>query len=369
MRPSPVAQLERDVIVAPFFAARRAAHKNQGTNIMKAWEIQSADGIDALTLADRPDPAPGPGQVRVKVRASLLNYRDLMTVIDPVSRAIAYPRIPNSDGAGEITAVGDGVESVKVGDRVAGSFFQRWPGGKITPDAMASALGGGLDGMMASDALLAAGGVVKIPDHLSFEEAATLPCAALTAWNGLVTQGGVQAGETVLIIGTGGVSIFALQFAKMHGAVPIVISSSDEKLARAAAMGAAQTINYREFPDWDAKVLEATEGRGVDHVVEVGGAGTLEKSLNAIAVAGKIAVIGVLAKGAANTQMINRKSVSLTGIYVGNNEMFDAMNRAIASHQMKPVVDRVFDFEDARAAYHCMRDAGHFGKIVVRAPE
>ena len=204
---------------------------------------------------------------------------------------------------------------------------------------MASALGGGLDGMMVSDALLAAGGVVKIPDHLSFEEAATLPCAALTAWNGLVTQGGVQAGETVLIIGTGGVSIFALQFAKMHGAVPIVISSSDEKLARAAAMGAAQTINYREFPDWDAKVLEATEGRGVDHVVEVGGAGTLEKSLNAIAVAGKIAVIGVLA------------------------------NRAIASHQMKPVVDRVFDFEDARAAYHCMRDAGHFGKIVVRAPE
>jgi NADPH:quinone reductase-like Zn-dependent oxidoreductase len=335
---------------------------------MRAYEIRGDDGIDGLALTERPAPAPGPGQVLVRLRASALNYRDLATIEDPLSRNLSLPLVPNSDGAGEVVALGPGVTGFEPGERVAGCFFQRWTGGPITSEVMASALGGALDGVLAEQVVLDQAGLVRVPEHLSFEEAATLPCAALTAWNALVEQGRVKAGDTVLLLGTGGVSIFALQFAVLHGARVIVTSSSDDKLARARALGAWQTINYRTTPDWDAAVLELTEGRGVDQVIEVGGPGTLERSIQAARIGGFIAVIGILTgvAGQINPTPIMRKSLRVQGIYVGSRSMFQAMNRAIAAHRLQPVIDRSFAFEEARAAFHHLRAAGHFGKIVVR---
>ena len=332
---------------------------------MKAWEIVSDGGIDALNLAERPSPEPGHGEVLVRMRASSLNYRDLMTVQDPVSRGLPYPRVPNSDGAGEVLAVGPGVSRFKPGDRVAGCFFQRWDDGDITADGMASALGGAMDGVLAEEVVLAERGLVAIPDHMTFAEGATLPCAALTAWNGLVERGGLMAGETVLCIGTGGVSIFALQIAVMFGARAVVISSSDQKLARAREMGAWATVNYRSTPEWQEAVLEATGGQGVDHVVEVGGAGTLPRSIASTRVAGHIALIGVLTGGEINPTLIFRNSLRVHGIYVGSRAMFERMNRAFGAAELRPVVDRTFAFEEAREAFHHLKAAGHFGKMVV----
>jgi len=332
---------------------------------MQAYEIVGEGGIDALALNDRATPTPGPGEVLVQVRASSLNYRDLLTVSDPGPRGLAYPRIPNSDGAGEVLAVGTGVERFQPGDRVAGCFFQRWSAGEITADGMASALGGALDGVLAEQVVLSADGLVPLPDNLSFAEGACLPCAALTAWHALIEKGRLKAGETVLLLGTGGVSVFALQFAAMHGARAIVTSSSEAKLERARAMGAWQTINYREVPDWDRQVTALTDGVGVDHVVEVGGAGTLERSIDAVRVAGHIALIGVLTGGQVNPVHLMRKSIRLNGIYVGSRQMFEAMNRAIAHHRMTPVIDARFPFAEARAAFYAMQSAGHFGKIVI----
>ena len=332
---------------------------------MKAFEIVSPDGIDALHLAERDDPVAGPGQVVVRLRASAINFRDLATVRDPEPRGIPYPTIPNSDGAGEVVAIGEGVTRVAPGDRVMGTFFQRWVDGPITADAMASAMGGAIDGVLAELAVLSEDGVVAIPEHLSFEEAATLPCAALTAWHAVSELGAVGKDDTVLLLGTGGVSIFALQFAVARGAKVIHTSSSAEKLARVVELGAAHTINYRETPDWDAAVLDATDGRGVDLVVEVGGAGTLQKSVEAVRIGGRIGLIGVLTGGEINPTPVMHKSVRLQGIYVGSRRMFEDMNRAIAEHRLRPVIDQTFDFEDARAAYHHMAGATHFGKIVV----
>jgi NADPH:quinone reductase-like Zn-dependent oxidoreductase len=332
---------------------------------LRAYEIVSPDGIDTLTLADRPSPEPGHGEVLVRMRASSVNYRDLVTVEDPGPRNISYPRVPNSDGAGKVIAVGSGVTEFAPGDRVAGCFFRRWIDGPITADAMASALGGALDGVLAEEVVFPADGVVRIPDHLSYEQAATLPCAGLTAWHALVEKGGVKAGETVLLLGTGGVSIFALQFAAMHGARVIITSSSDEKLDRARALGAWETINYRQTPDWEARVRELTDGEGVDHVVEVGGAGTLEKSVASARIGGHVALIGILTGGVMNPVGIMRGSLRMNGIYVGSRAMFTAMNDAIAANKLAPVIDHVVAFEDARQAYHDMRAAGHFGKIVI----
>ena len=264
---------------------------------MKAYEIQGDGGIDALALVERPSPEPGPGQIKVRVRANSLNYRDLNTVRYPERMGLAFPRVPNSDGAGEVIALGEGVAEFKPGDRVAGCFFQDWAAGEVTPGAMASAMGGAVDGMAAEEVLLNERGAVAVPDHLSLEEAATLPCAALTAWHALVVKGGLKAGDTVLLLGTGGVSVFALQFAVMMGARAIVTSKSDEKLERAKAMGAWATVNYEATPDWAKAVREITGGRGVDHVVEVGGAGTLEASIEAVRLGGHIALIGVLTMG------------------------------------------------------------------------
>jgi len=333
---------------------------------MKAYEIISDEGIDALALGERPQPAPGPGQVLVRLRASSINYRDLLNILDPPARGIAYPRIPNSDGAGEVVEVGPGVTRFQPGDRVAGCFFQRWPAGGITSEAMASALGGPVDGLLAEYAVLEEQGAVAIPEHLSFEEASTLPCAALTAWHILVEMGQIKAGDTVLTLGTGGVSIFALQFAVQQGARVVATSSSDDKLARARELGAWQTINYRSTPDWEQSVLELTGGRGADVVVEVGGAGTLEKSIQAVRVGGRIGLVGVLTGGRIDPTSVMRRSIRLQGIYVGSREMFEAMNRAIAAGGLKPVIDRSFGFDDARAAYHYMQSGGHFGKIVIK---
>lgn len=332
---------------------------------MRAYEIVSDAGIDALQLAERPSLTPGHGEVLVKMQASSLNYRDLMTVRDPAGRNLPYPRIPNSDGAGEVLAVGPGVSQFQPGDRVAGCFFQRWEDGDITPDGMASALGGAIDGVLAEEVVLSERGLVQIPAHLSYAEASTLPCAALTAWNALVEKGRLTAGETVLLIGTGGVSIFGLQIARMLGARSIILSSSDEKLGRAKALGAWGTVNYRTTPEWQHAVLEMTEGRGVDHVVEVGGAGTLPRSIASTRVAGHLALIGVLTGGEINPALIFRNSLRVSGIYVGSRAMFERMNRAFAAAETRPVLDRTFAFEEARAAFHHLQAAGHFGKVVV----
>jgi len=332
---------------------------------MKAWEIRSADGIDALHLAERPEPKPLPGQVLVQVKANSLNFRDLATVLDPLPRGFPLPRIPNSDGAGEVIAVGERVARWKVGDRVAGCFFQRWPDGDIDAAGNASALGGALDGMLAERVALEEDGVVRVPEHLSYEEAATLPCAALTAWNALVERGRLKAGETVLILGTGGVSVFALQLCTMMGARAIVTSSSDAKLEKAKAMGAWATVNYARTPEWDAEATKLTGGRGVDHVVEVGGAGTLPRSLNATRISGHVALIGVLTGGQINPAPILRKSIRVSGIYVGSRRMFEDMNRAVARAGLKPAIDRSFPFAEAPAAFHHLKGASHFGKVTI----
>lgn len=339
---------------------------------MKAIAIQNRFGLDSLQPLDLPTPTPGPGQVLVRVKAASLNYRDLMTVTGHYNPKQPLPLVPLSDGAGDVVAVGEGVERVKVGDRVAGTFFQNWVSGAPSKQAGWSSLGGPLPGMLAEYALLQGDGVVSLPKHLSYEEAATLPCAALTAWNALVVQGQVKAGDSVLVQGTGGVSIFALQFALLAGARVIITSSSDAKLERAKTLGAHETINYRTTPEWDKRVLELTDGQGVNHVVEVGGAGTLPKSLNAAAYEGHVSIIGVLTGVTAqdfDVIPILRKSLHVQGIYVGSREMFEEMNRAIALHKLKPVIDRTFAFTESQAAISTLEGASHFGKIVIRIGE
>lgn len=334
---------------------------------MRAWEIINGGGIDSLNLATRDPAMPGPGQVRVKMNANSVNYRDLTTIEDPVTRKLPFPTVPNSDGAGVISAVGEGVDW-KEGDRVTSCFFEDWTAGEISAAAMASALGGARQGVLAEEVILSARGVIATPEHLSDTEAATLPCAALTAWHALTLPSPVKAGETVLLLGTGGVSVFAQQFCSIMGARTIVTSSSDAKLARMKALGANQTINYSDTPDWDAAVLEMTGGVGVDRVVEVGGPGTFDKSVNAVRVGGIVGLIGILTgmAGQAAPTAIMRKSVTIRGIYVGSRAMFAEMNRAIEAHGLKPVIDQTFAFEDAKAAYHTMRAAGHFGKLAIK---
>jgi NADPH:quinone reductase-like Zn-dependent oxidoreductase len=335
---------------------------------MQAWTIPSF-GIDQLKLSGHPEPTLGAGQVVVAIKAVSLNYRDLMMVKGQYNPKLAMPRVPCSDAAGEVVAIGPGVTRVAVGDKVCAIFMQRWLAGPIDDAAARSALGGEIDGVLAERVLLTEDGVVKYPAHLTPEEASTLPCAALTAWNALA-EGGLRAGETVLVQGTGGVSIFALQIAKAFGARVLITSSSDEKLAQAMKMGAAAGVNYRTMPDWDKWVKTQTGGVGVDHVVEVGGAGTLEKSFKAVRTGGRIALIGVLSgAGLVNPIPILMRSLSVRGIFVGSRNMFLEMNRAFDLHQIRPVIDRVFAFADFPAALKHLESATHFGKIVVRVAE
>ncbi len=335
---------------------------------MRAIEIQNQFGLDSLTLTERPDPQPQTGQVVIKLLAASLNYRDLMMVRGQYNPRQPLPLIPLSDGVGEVVAIGEGVTRVKVGDRVAGNFTQRWVSGEPTRDKLTSSLGGPLDGMLAEFAGLREEGVVPIPSYLTDEEAAALPCAAVTAWHALIERGGLKAGETVLVQGTGGVSIFALQFAKMAGAEVIITSSSNDKLEHARELGATYCINYNETPEWDKRVKQITGGVGVDHVIEVGGAGTIAKSLRAVRVGGHIAVIGVLSGNSLDFNLIPllMQNLRVQGVLVGNREMFEAMLRAMDLHNLKPIIDRVFPFVEARAAFDYMASGEHFGKICIR---
>ena len=333
---------------------------------MKQWQI-SAFGLEFLNLIEKDSTPPGPGQVQVGIRAISLNYRDLMVVQGRYNPRLAMPRVPCSDGAGEVLAVGPGVTQWKPGDRVAGIFMQQWFAGPPLAAYAKSALGGDIDGMLATEITLPESGLVRIPGHLSYQEAATLPCAAVTAWNALFTAADTQPGHTVLILGTGGVSIFALQFAKMAGARVLGTSSSDEKLERAKTLGLDAGFNYRTNPDWEKWAHEQTSGEGVDLVIDIGGAGILPRAFRALRHGGTVAQIGVLA-GASDTldvRPILSKQLKIHGIYVGSRANFTAMNKAIAQSQLKPVIDSVFPFDEAPAALHHMEAAGHFGKIVI----
>jgi NADPH:quinone reductase-like Zn-dependent oxidoreductase len=334
---------------------------------MRTCEVQGSFGFDHLVAADRPTPEPGPGQVLLRMRAASLNYRDILTVRGHYNPRQPLPLIPCSDGAGVVEAVGDGVQRVAVGDRVATAFSQTWIAGPPSLEKLRGTLGGPLDGTLAEFMVLDAGGVVPVPDSLSDVEAASLPCAALTAWSALVEQGGVTAGQTVLVQGTGGVSIFALQIATMIGARVIATSSSDDKLERVRRLGAWQTINYRDEPSWGKAARRLTGGEGVDHVVEVGGAGTLEQSLKAVRVGGTVSVIGVLSGITSELSIIPllMSQLRLQGILVGSREGFERMLRAMEAHQLRPVVDRVFPLDEAREAFDYMASGAHLGKVCI----
>ena len=333
---------------------------------MKAYRIDSPDGLDSLKQMDLPQPAAGPGEILVRVRACSLNYRDLSMPHGGYPRNDKSPLIPLSDGAGEVAAVGPGVTEFAEGDRVAGCFFQDWEDGDVTDDQMGTALGGGLDGMLAEYVVLRQRGAVKMPAGYSFEQAACLPCAAVTAWQAL-TLAGLKPGDTILTLGTGGVSIFALQLAKAAGARVIITSSSDEKLERARALGADETINYKTTPDWDKAARKLTGGVGVDNVIEVGGVGTLRQSFKAARVSGTVSLIGVLTGRAEspNPLIVMRNRLTLRGIYVGSRRMFLDLNRAVEVNGVEPVIDKVFPFGQARQAFEHLQAGKHFGKIVI----
>jgi len=337
---------------------------------VKVYELHSKPGLDSLTRAERADPRPGAGQVLIRMRAWSLNFRDLSVARGTYGGGgtAASGLIPLSDGVGEVIETGAGVTRVKPGDRVAGIFMQGFIAGGVTAEALRTALGGAIDGMLAEYVVLSEQGVVRVPAHLSDEEAATLPCAAVTAWNALVREARVKAGDTVVLLGTGGVSVFALQFAKVLGARVILTSSSDQKLEIARKLGADETVNYKAQPDWDKAVVERTDGRGADVVVEVGGAGTLDKSLAAVRVGGTVCLIGVLTGvgGPVSTASILRRHVRLQGIYVGSREMFEEMNRAISQHRLRPWIGKTFAFDDARAAYDYLAGSTHTGKVAIR---
>jgi NADPH:quinone reductase-like Zn-dependent oxidoreductase len=336
---------------------------------MKAYEIKHEGGTGRLNLVERPKPEPGPGQVLIRVRAVSLNYRDLLNVTGRMGAGSKPGLIPLSDGAGEIAEVGQGVTRVRVGDRVAGIFTPPWISGKMGPGMFECSLGAGkTDGMLREYALLDQTAVVHIPEHLSFEEAATLPCAAVTAWNALVPVGHVAAGETVVVQGTGGVSIFGLQFARMCGARVIATTGSEEKIAHLRELGAAEVINYKTTPEWGRRVMELTGRQGADHILDVGGAGTLVQALQSIRSDGFITVIGLLSGvgGEINPLGILFRGAHVVGIRVGSRDMFEDMNRAISVARMHPVIDRVFPFEEATAALDHLASGKHFGKVCIR---
>lgn len=333
---------------------------------MKVMEVAGGWGFDYLRQGERSDPEPGPGEIVIRMKAASINYRDFLMVQGGYgSRAGPLPLIPLSDGVGVVEAVGPGVERVKVGDRVCPTFFQSWLAGPPSAERFSAPLGGPLPGVMQELMLLLAEGVVHAPAHLTDAQAATLNCAGLTAWSAVVTQGDVKPGDAVLVQGTGGVSMFALQFAKLRGAQVIATSSSDAKLAKARALGADWTINYRETPEWGKKARALTDGRGVDLVVEVGGAGTLRESLRATRIGGTIALIGVLSGASSDLNLAHvvMQNIRLQGVTVGSLEMFEEMARAVAAHKLVPAVDeRIFPWTALREALEALPMGLHFGK-------
>ena len=345
-------------------------------NFRLLWQInrmrqyllrKGSTDMSSLELLERDLPAPGPGQLLIRMHAASLNFRDHAIVTgNYFGGVLKRDTVPLSDGAGEVVAIGQGVSRFAEGDRVISNFFQGWIDGLPDP-ATTNALGSPADGVLSEYVVLHENGVVRCPGHLSYEEAAALPCAGVTAWNALNVSGTVRAGQTVLVLGTGGVSMFALQFARMSGARVIATSSSDEKLSRAAKLGATHTINYRTTPDWEQEVFGLTGGRGVDHVIEVGGAGTLAKSFACVGFRGQVSLIGVLAgrEGDTNPHALMLRNARLVGIFVGSRAMFEQMNEAIAINGMRPVVDRVFPFEEAADAYAYQLAGKHVGKVVI----
>lgn len=338
---------------------------------MKTWIVPqgATEGSGALKLVDQPSLEPGRGEVKIAVKAWSTNFRDILVAGGQYfGGPVPEDRIPLSDGAGEIVAVGEGVTVWKLGDRVAGTFFQNWTKGPITPDALGTDLGGLIDGMLAEEVILSADGVVRIPDHLTFEEAATLACAGVTAWSALFEIAKVKPGGSVLTLGTGGVSVFAVQLAVAAGLRVIATSSSDEKLTRIKELGADETINYVSTPDWDQEVLRRTHGLGVDAVIETGGAGTLLRSLNALRLNGVVAIVGVLSQPDPDANPILPmigKAATLQATYVGSRAMFEDLNRFLEHKQIKPVIHRVFSFEEAPLAYEHQASGRHFGKVVI----
>lgn len=349
-------------------APRSPLHPYKGGH-MRVWQVENAWSMDNLRLSTRPDPKPGVGQVRIRMSASALNYRDLIIPARGYgSRQAKLPLIVLGDGCGIVDSLGEGVTRLKEGDRVCPIFIQSWPSGAPNRERLSLTLGCEIDGTMAEFMVLPEDGVAPVPEHLDDLEAACLPAAAVTAWRALVTEGKSKPGDKVLVLGTGGVSLFALQFAKMLGAHVIITSSSDEKLARARALGADQTINYLSTPQWGKYAREIAGGEGVDHVVEVGGQGTMAQSLRAVRPGGVISVIGVLAGSTLNVPLgpIVTGHVRLQGITVGSGEDFANMAEAISKHKMHPVVSKVFAFDELRAAMDFLTSGGHFGKICVR---
>lgn len=337
---------------------------------MKAMVLDGDWGTENIKLRERPDPEPGPGELVIAIKAVSINPRDRIMCLGGYGRmGGSLPLVPLCDGAGEVVALGEGVAAFAEGDLVIPAFSRTWLQGTSSPTSHLGGHGGPLDGTAREKMLIPADAVVKAPAHMTAEEAATLPCAAVTAWNAIAEQGRVRASDTVLLQGTGGVSLFALQFARMHGAQVIVTSSSDEKLERVRALGADHLINYRSDPDWHKTARDITGGRGVDHVVEVGGAGTLEKSIGAIRPSGTISLIGVLG-GAAGEISLGRvvtQNVRLQGITVGSCEMLARMARAMEAHGTRPVIDEHrFALEDLGAALDALPEGRHFGKVVCR---
>lgn len=333
-----------------------------------AYELTNFD-LESIRETKRTTQPLGPQDVLIRMKAVSLNYRDLLVASGRYNPSMKLPRIPLSDGAGEVIEVGESVSRFKPGDRVSPNFFSEWVVGPIAGSHVKSDLGGTLDGVLREFAVFNEKSLVRIPDYLTFEEAATLPCAAVTAWNGLIEQGQLKAGESVLVMGTGGVSVFALQFAKMSGCEVIATSSSDEKLERLKKLGASHVINYKKNPDWEKEVVKITCGRGVDHVVEVGGAGTLYKSTTSVKFGGHISLIGVLANPEDQgpfTISVLMKAIRLQGVFVGSVEMYERMNAAISVHKLRPVIDQMFQARDIVDALKYQQSGNHFGKIVVQ---
>jgi len=333
---------------------------------MKAYELQARSGFEALTLVERPRRPLKYGEVRVRVHAVSLNFRDLIIARNAQSRA--HPIIPVSDGAGEVLAVGEGVTRLTAGDRVVAAFFPSWQSGSLSDFHHARALGGGQDGMLAEEVVLPEAAWLKLPDTLSYDAAATLPCAGVTAYHALFHAASVKPGETVLLQGTGGVSIFCLQLARAAGASVIITSSSEDKRARATSLGAAHTLDYKTEPKWGEAAYLFAGGRGVDVVVDVGGPDTFDQSVAALRYGGTMSILGVLTgtQGKVNTYAVFHKTLRIAGVYVGSISMFEELLRALSHNGIEPVIDRSFSFGEAREAYEYLASGQHFGKVVIK---
>lgn len=333
---------------------------------MKAFELHPNEGFDALQMVEKSRPDLRPGDVRVRVRAVSLNYRDLMVARGSKKRAKRI--VPASDGAGEVVEVGSGVRRLAVGDRVAAAFFPTWLDGSLAEEHHANALGGSLDGMLAEEVVLPESAWVKIPSRYSFEQGSTLPCAGVTAWHALFEAATLVPGETVLVQGGGGVSTFAVQLARAAGAEVVATSSSPDKRARLEQMGAMATIDYTADAKWGETARAAAGNGGVDLVIEVGGAGTFDQSVASLRYGGRMSILGILAgtQGPINTYAIFHKNIRIHGVYVGSVAMFERLVRALERSQIAPVIDRVFAFRETREAYEHLASGKHFGKVVIR---